>query len=164
MKIQSMLHSYIPVARRTGLMLALGGTLLAVPMLAQHPTDNANNTQTEMTPRGESGGMHGHDGMRMEHMKKALNLSDEQAAQIQQIHQQNMQQMQALHQDTSMSKEDRHSKMMDLRKSEHDQVRAVLNDEQKEKFDKMREKREEKRQDRKHKPEIPDAQAAPPSM
>lgn len=164
MKISNVLHSVLPAARRTGLMLAIGGTLIAAPMFAQQTSDNANNTSTQMTPQGETGGMHGHDRMRMEHMKKALKLSDSQVSQIQQIHQQNMQQMQAMHQDSSMSKEDRHSKMMDMRKSEHDQVRAVLNDEQKEKFDKMTAKREEKREDRKHKPEIPDAQAAPPGM
>lgn len=164
MKIDKILCSFVPAAKRTGLMIALGGTLLAAPMLAQHPTDNSNNTSTEMTPKGETGGMHGRDRMRMEHMKKELNLSDDQASQIQQIHQQNMQQMQSLHQDTTLSKEDRHSRMMDLRKAEHEQVRAVLNDEQKEKFDKMVKKHEEKHEKRDHKPEIPDAQAAPPAM
>jgi periplasmic protein CpxP/Spy len=46
-------------------------------------------------------------------------------------------QMESLHSDTSLSQQDRHSKMMDIHKTSSDQVRALLNPDQQKKYDAM---------------------------
>lgn len=159
----TILHSLAPVARRTGMMLALGSALIAAPMLAQD-TSTAPPQQQEQS-QGDMHGMHHgmHDRSRgeMEHMKRELNLTDDQVSQIKQIHEQGHDQMKALHDNTGMSQEDRREKMKDLRKDEHDKIRAVLNDEQKEKFDKMMDKRHERREDHKGMKHDHDAAPAP---
>jgi len=45
--------------------------------------------------------------------------------------------MMALRNDTSLSQDDRHAKMMNIRKSTQDKIRAILTDEQKTKYDAM---------------------------
>jgi len=44
-------------------------------------------------------------------------------------------QMMTLRNDTSLSQDDRRSKMMDIRKSSQDKIRAILTDDQKTKYD-----------------------------
>jgi periplasmic protein CpxP/Spy len=56
-----------------------------------------------------------------------------------------MKQATAVRNDTSLSKTDQRSKMMDIRKASHDKIRAVLNDEQKTKYDAMQTKMRERR-------------------
>jgi hypothetical protein len=46
-------------------------------------------------------------------------------------------QMESLHQDSSLSQQDRHAKMMDIRKSTDDQIRGVLDATQQKKWDEM---------------------------
>ena len=77
-------------------------------------------------------------------MTKRLNLSPDQVTQIKAIQADNETQMQAIHSDTSLQGADRHAKMMDLHKAENDKMRAVLNDEQRTKFDAMQAKRQER--------------------
>lgn len=86
------------------------------------------------------GGQHGRgDGERqIEMMTKRLDLTPDQVTQVRAIHVDSMAQTKALHEDTSMSQSDRHSKMMSVRLATEAKVRAVLNDEQKTKFDAMR--------------------------
>ena len=45
--------------------------------------------------------------------------------------------MQALHQDTSLSQEDRMSKMQQIRQSTNEQIKLSLNPDQQQKFDEM---------------------------
>lgn len=172
-KTRTILQSFAPAARRTGMLLALGSALIAAPLLAQDagtaPSQQQSQQQQDQTQgnmqgmHGDMHGMHGRHQRQMEHMKRELNLTDDQVTQIKQIHEQGMDQMKALHDNTSMSKQDRHEKMMDLRKDEHGKIRAVLNDEQKEKFDKMMAKRDEHREKNHERKE--DAQpTSPPSV
>lgn len=169
MKMHTLLQSLAPAARRTSLMLALGTALITAPMLAQ---DTAAPGPPPPPPPPQHEGIHGMHGMhgrhhrQMEHMKKELNLTDDQVNQIKGIDQQSEPQMRALHEDTTLSKEDRHSKMMEMRKEEHEKIRAVLNDEQKEKFDKMMQRHMEKREEHheKNQAPVPNAEPAPPSV
>ena len=79
----------------------------------------------------------------LEMMTKKLNLSPDQVSQIKTIQSDTMTQAQGLHSDTTLSKEDRHSKMMDLHEAAMTKIRAVLNDDQKTKFDAMEAHRRE---------------------
>ena len=143
---------------RTAMLAACTMLLGAMPMLAQ---DNAApppppSDQAGPPPMGPRGGRMG--GHRAEMLTKQLNLSPDQAAQVKAIDEDTMKQSMAVRNDTSLSKADQRSKMMDLRKASQDKVRAVLNDEQKTKYDAMRTKMRERRM----RPQGEGAPAPPP--
>ena len=73
----------------------------------------------------------------MQHMTKALNLSSDQQSQIMPILQNRSDQMMQMHQDTSMSQSDRMAKMKAMDQDSNAKVEAVLNDQQKAKYEKM---------------------------
>ncbi len=75
---------------------------------------------------------------RLDAMAKQLNLTDEQKTKIKPILEQEHEKMQTLRQDTSLSREDRMSKMMDIRKSTSEEIKKVLTPDQQKKFDEMR--------------------------
>ena len=54
---------------------------------------------------------------------------------------QDQQQMQAVHEDTSVSQQDKWGKMKQIRQSTDEQIKAVLNPEQQQEFAKMTERR-----------------------
>ena len=91
---------------------------------------------------------HGHHGpmtpdQELAHMTKALNLSSDQQTQLKPILQSRYDQMQQLHQDTSSSQEDKRAKMKELDQSSNSQVEAVLNDQQKTKYEQMIQRRKQ---------------------
>jgi protein CpxP len=141
--------------RRVLLALACAAGL-AAPMLAQEPTTPAPQQQA---PQGESGGgWHGREGHQLEHLTKALNLTPDQVSQIKSIQDNTRQQMMALRQDTTTPQADKRAKMMSLHQTEQTSIKAVLNDDQKSRYDamqaNMRQRREEQQQG---------APAAPPA-
>jgi protein CpxP len=75
----------------------------------------------------------------LEHMTKELGLSADQQAQIKPVLVDRQQKMEALFQDQSVSREDRHAKMMSIRQDSTARIQAVLNDQQKQKFAAMQE-------------------------
>lgn len=83
----------------------------------------------------------GHHGMDPEkqaaELTKKLNLSAEQESQIKPILVNRQQQMEAMHQDPSMSQQDRMTKMNSLRDDSNSKIEAVLNDTQKQQFEAM---------------------------
>lgn len=127
-------------------MLALSAALLcSMPMVAQDnsappppPQDNAGPP-----PQGHMGRRGGD--RELKRMTKELNLSPDQVSQIQAINQDTGKQMMALHDDSSLSQDDRRSKMMDIRKASQDKIRGVLNDDQKTKYDAMLQRMREHR-------------------
>ncbi len=87
-------------------------------------------------------GGHGHMGMgstddMMKDLTAKLDLTADQQTKIKSILDEHHQQMRATMNDQSMSKEDKHAKMMSMHNSVHAKVREVLTDEQKPKFDAM---------------------------
>jgi hypothetical protein len=56
--------------------------------------------------------------------------------------------MESLHQDTSLSQQDRRTKMMEIRKSTDDQIRGLLDSNQQTKWDEMQARREQRMQNR----------------
>jgi len=75
---------------------------------------------------------------RLQTMTENLGLTPAQQAQIKPILEDTQQQMQAIMKDESLSREDRGSKMRSLRDATDQKIRALLNDEQKKKFDERR--------------------------
>ena len=74
---------------------------------------------------------------RLQHMTKQLNLSDAQQQQIKPILENESKQMQALHEDSSLSQQDRMSKMMQIRQGTSEQIKPILNADQQQKYEQM---------------------------
>jgi len=81
-------------------------------------------------------------------MTKRLDLTPDQATQIQGIQADSRTQMEGLRADTSVAGADKRSKMMDIHKAQTEKVRAVLNDQQKTKFDAMEQHRHDRMEER----------------
>jgi len=80
---------------------------------------------------------------RTQELTKQLKLTSDQQTKVQDIFQSERSQMESLRQNTSLSEQDRHSKMMEMHKSTDAQVRALLDSTQQKKWDEMQAKREE---------------------
>ncbi len=117
------------------LILALAA-LCSVAMVAQQPPDQNAGQGSEHRGEHMGGGRMNSQGM-LDHMTKELNLSSDQQAKIKTILDDQQKQAQALREDTSMSQQDRMSKMRDIHKSTMAQVRAQLTADQQTKFDEM---------------------------
>ncbi len=91
----------------------------------------------------QSGGQMGHGprpmsaDQRLQRMTKQLNLSDAQQQQIKPILENEEKQMQGLHADSSLSPEDRMSKMQQVRQDTASQVKPILNADQQQKYEQM---------------------------
>ena len=77
-------------------------------------------------------------GERLKMMTEKLGLTEEQQGKLKAIFEKNMPKAKALREDSTLSKEDRRAKMIELRKGEADEIRAVLTPEQQEKLKEMR--------------------------
>jgi Spy/CpxP family protein refolding chaperone len=105
----------------------------------------AQDTSTP-PPQGEGPGHRGMDPEgQLKHMTKALDLTADQQTQIKPILDSQHQQMEALHQDQSLSREDRFAKMKTIREDSKTKIEAVLNDTQKQKFEAMQERMHDRR-------------------
>ena len=80
----------------------------------------------------------------IQHLTKKLKLSDDQQAKLKPILEQQNKQMEQIHNDSSLSREERFSKMQGLRQSSDTQIKSVLNEEQQKSFDKMREEQRDR--------------------
>ncbi|MGB8012362.1 MAG: hypothetical protein WCF68_12145 [Terriglobales bacterium] len=140
------------------LLLFLAATVLAVAVpfaIAQSPNDG---------PPDGGGRHHGppDPAQHTQELTKKLNLTSDQQTKVQSILQSEHSQMEALHQDNSTSREDRHAKMMEIRKSTDTQIRALLDTKQQKKWDEMQANREQWEGHRHGPPEGGDQQGPPP--
>jgi len=71
-------------------------------------------------------------------LTERLSLTDDEKAKILPLLQAQSDQMKTLHDDSSLSDDDKRSKARDLMKTTHEQIRALLTPEQQEKFEKIR--------------------------
>lgn len=117
--------------------------LLAIAMACLGTALYAQDTMSQGQGMGQGGGMH-HMQMspdqRLQHMTQQLNLTADQQTKIKPILEQEQQQMQPLHGDTSMSQQDKWSKMQQIRQGTNDQIKAVLTPDQQTKFAQMQER------------------------
>lgn len=77
---------------------------------------------------------------------KKLNLTNDQKNQILPILTDRQQQMKSIHDNSSLSQQDRRTKMKTLWEDSNAKVKAVLNDDQKQKYDQMQQQRRERMQ------------------
>ena len=129
-----------------GALLSLG--LAAGTAFGQDEQAPPPPPQAGQQPDQQSGpGMGGRMGRRhmptvddqLKHLTKKLNLSDDQQAKLKPILEDQRKQMDAIRNDSSLSREDRFSKMQEVRQGSDTQIKSVLNDDQQKNFDKMRE-------------------------
>lgn len=112
--------------------LCLGLTSGAA-LLAQDAT-----TQPDQAPM-HHGGPHGpmSPDKELEHLTKQLSLSSDQQTQIKPILQDRQDQMRQIHEDNSLARPDKMAKMKTLDDSSNTKLEAVLNADQKTKYEKM---------------------------
>ena len=79
---------------------------------------------------------------RLQNMTKTLNLTPDQQAKIKPLLENQSTQMQSLHQDTTMSREDRMAKAQQLRQSTDEQIKGVLTPDQQQKWSEMQTQRQ----------------------
>ncbi len=97
---------------------------------------------------GQGGGQWGHGQgqpptaeQRLQRMTKQLNLSEAQQQQIKPILENESKQMQALHEDSSLSQQDRTTKMMAIRQDSASQIKPILNADQPKQSEEMMSRR-----------------------
>src|ERR1700691_5610020 len=119
--------------------------LLAIPILAA-------STPAAQYQGGGYGGGQGGGGRggpmspddQLKRMTKDFNLTADQQSKIKPILVDEQKKMEDLRNDSSGDRQAMRGKMMDIRKDTNDQVRALLDDKQKEKFDKQEQEREDR--------------------
>jgi Spy/CpxP family protein refolding chaperone len=122
-------------------MVALcSGALCAIPMVAQDAAP-AGPPPGQMGPRGGGAGQ-------LEMLTKRLDLTTDQQAKVKTIQEDSGKQMMTLRNDTTMSQDDKRAKMMDIRKSSSDKIRAILTDDQKTKYDALQAEMRERMKER----------------
>ncbi len=77
-------------------------------------------------------------GERLKMLTEKLGLTEEQQGKIKEIFAKNAPKAKALREDAALSQEDKRAKMMELRKAEAEEIRAVLTPEQQEKMKALR--------------------------
>ncbi len=87
------------------------------------------------TPPGRPGPMS--PDQRLQMMTKQLNLTADQQEKIKPLLENQSQEMQSLRQDSSLSRDDRMSKMQEIRQSTNDKIKETLSPEQQQKFEQM---------------------------
>ena len=75
----------------------------------------------------------------LKHLSSRLNLTDDQQAKLKPILEDQRKQLEQIHNDSSLSREDRFGKIQQLRQNSDSQIKSVLNEDQQKNFDKMRE-------------------------
>ena len=123
--------------------LAITASLLLLSMIPA--LSQAQNKAPDSTP-GQSQAMHEKHG---DHnaMLANLNLTDDQKAQIKQIHEGTRSKVEAVNNDSSVSADQKQTKIREIRRDMHEQVKKVLTPDQRRQFEEnMREHRESKQQ------------------
>lgn len=129
--------------------LALSGALTLGLMPGMSLLAQDSSAATPQTDAGQGGWHHGgghgpmSPDMELTHLTKMLNLSSDQQTQIKPILQDRHDQMMQIHQDGSLARPDKMAKMKTLDADSNTKLEAVLNDQQKAKYEKMIQHRQE---------------------
>lgn len=114
--------------------------------------NSATAEQTSPSAQGDGGRHHGSPdpATHAQMLAKHLKLSSDQQAKAQAAFETERSQMESLRVDSTLSQQDRHTKMMDIRKSTDAQVRAILDSNQQKKWDEIQAKREQRGENYRH--------------
>lgn len=144
------------------LVLVAAGLITMGASFATAQDTMSNDQQAAPSHDGE----HMHHGMdpakRTQELTTKLKLTSDQQSKVQEILQSEKSQMQSLHQDSSMSQQDRRSKMMDIHKTSNSQIRTLLDSTQQKQWDEVQAKHKEHMQ--KHHGDSPDSNQGPPQQ
>ena len=115
-----------------------------------NPSQSQFNDQQSQTAQDNGRRHHGPPDPveRTRELTKHLRLNSDQQTKVQDALVSQRSQMVSLHQDSSLSEQDRRSKMMEIRKSTDEQIRGFLNSNQQRKWDAMQARREQRMQNR----------------
>jgi periplasmic protein CpxP/Spy len=148
--------------RKYVLVLVAAGALSIIAPLASAQDSQSND---QAAPPAQEYGGHHHGppdpARRTAELTKRLNLTSDQQPKVLAALQSENSQMQSLHQDSSLSQQDRHAKMMDIHKTTDSQIRELLDSNQQKKWDEMQAQREQRMGNRHS--GAPDAGAGQPS-
>jgi protein CpxP len=176
-----MLNSMIPhgfFAGRGGRKSLIAATFVLTLLSLRLGMAIAQDDKDAAPPQGQPSGEGQHEGMgrhmgrhgmptvddQLKHLTKQLGLTADQQAKLKPILDDQQRQMEKLHSDSSLSREDRFSKMQELRQNSDTQIKSVLNEDQQKDFDKMRvEQRSRMDKWRKGGGDAPPANGAAPS-
>jgi periplasmic protein CpxP/Spy len=116
----------------------LGAALaIGVPVFAQTAGDSGqDNPQAQTAPKG-----YRHHGNRMQKLSQELNLTADQQAKMKPIFQQARAQGKTIHQDASLTKEQKMAKMKELHQTTMAQMNEILTPEQQAQWKQLREQR-----------------------
>lgn len=136
---------------------ALAAALVSgVPAQTQpsQPSQDKGQTDQKAQPgaqdQTQSGHRHGPRARRamrrhnMQELAQKLNLTDDQKKQFQQIRQNSMEQAKAIHNDSSLTQDQKREKQMALRKQSHQEMFKVLTPEQQAQLKQMRQEHKQK--------------------
>lgn len=120
------------------LALMLAGLVYVVTPSAIAQDNGGNNQQpAQAAPPMEHGRGHWDPQQRTDMLTKKLNLTSDQQAKVLDAFKSAQSQMESLRSDSSLSREDRRTKMMEIHKATDDQVRGLLDENQQKKWDEM---------------------------
>jgi periplasmic protein CpxP/Spy len=146
-KETSMLKHYLLIV------LAAGAISIAAPFATAQdnsapPAPSANDQQAPSQGRGRWGHGAPDPAQQTAHLSKKLNLTSDQQTKVLSIFQSEHAQMESLRSDSSLSQQDRHTKMRSIHETTNTQVRALLDSNQQKTWDTMQANREEHMQNR----------------
>jgi periplasmic protein CpxP/Spy len=104
--------------------------------------DSGSNTQQAAPPEHGRGG-HFDPARRTEMLTKQLKLTSDQQPKVLDILKSTQSQAESVRSDSSLSQDDRRSKMMQIHKTSDDQIRALLDSNQQKKWDEMQSRHEQ---------------------
>jgi Spy/CpxP family protein refolding chaperone len=121
--------------------------ILSFAALGSLALPSLSTAEPEKSEKQEGRGGRGNPEERLARMKEHLKLTDEQAEKVKAIMEKGREEGRAIREDKSASDEDRRSKMKEFRKSQMEQIDAVLTPEQREKAKEMRKDQRKERRD-----------------
>jgi periplasmic protein CpxP/Spy len=128
-------------------LLALLLTGLVYTVTPSAVAQDSGSSDQQSAPAGappEHGGRGRFDpASRTQMLTKQLNLTSDQQPKVLDILKSEQSQMESLRSDSSTPQADRHAKMMEIHKASNDQIRALLDSNQQQKFDAMQKKHEQ---------------------
>ena len=135
------------------LILAAAGLIaMAAPFATAQNSPSAPQSNDQQSPPAQDNGGRHHGppdpAERTRELTKHLKLTSDQQTKVQSALESEHSQMESLHQDTSLSQQDRHAKMMEIRNSTDTQIRGLLDSTQQKKWDEMQARREQRMQNR----------------
>lgn len=121
-----------------GGLLAFGATAAALAQDTPPPPPDQNQAGPPPGPGGR--GMRMDPDRQLARLTQVLGLTTDQQTQIKPLLLERQQKMQALFQDQSVPEQDRRARMRTISEGTNNSIKALLNDEQKQKFDAMQDR------------------------